>query len=98
MTDMALPIDRYDPDSNWTQAVCVALDTDFGILAHPDDCASLVPLLDEIGDYFSGDMRAAHRAMKAREVEFEYESRDGNWHLKSDLSKIPEWKPGRCRE
>ena len=73
--------------------VCVALDTDFGILAHPDDCASLVPLLEEIDDYFSGDMRAAYRAMKARQIEFEYESRDCNWHLKADLSKIPIWKP-----
>ena len=85
-----------DPDSNWMMEVCVALDTDFGILAHPDDCCSLMPLLEEIDDYFSGDMRAAYRAMKARQIEFEYV--DCNWRLKSDLSKIPEWKPGRCRE
>ena len=87
--------DDWDQD-DWGMAVAEAL-TDFGIEPHPDDIAgSLVPLLQEIDDYFSGDMRAAYHAMKARQIEFDYvESNYCNWRIRSGLSKIPEWKPSR---
>jgi hypothetical protein len=87
--------DDWDQD-DWGMAVAEAL-ADFGIEPHPDDMAgSLVPLLQEIDDYFSGDMRAAYHAMKARQIEFDYgESNYCNWRIRSGLSKIPEWKPSR---
>jgi hypothetical protein len=87
--------DDWDQE-DWGMAVAEALMTDFGIGPHPDDIGSLVPLLQEIDDYFSGDMRAAYHAMKARQIAFGYlESDYCNWRIRSGLSKIPEWKPSR---
>jgi hypothetical protein len=93
--DQNMTQDDWD-QGDWGIAVAEAL-TDFGIEPHPDDIAgSLVPLLQEIDDYFSGDMRAAYHAMKARQIEFDYvESNYCNWRIRSGLSKIPEWKASR---